>query len=241
MSMTLKYKAVSNVGSVRTNNEDMGYANGKLVRDIVTEGECAPPSAFAVADGMGGYEGGEIASEITVRSFAQALPEIFGLTSEDEVIAALKRWAKETNRLVLDTGSLREGLQDMGTTFVALVSLGGKLFLINIGDSRCYRLRGDVLKQLSTDHSERERTGDENVASNIIYNYLGNSPSDFFSDVTVLTPLAGDSYLLCSDGLSDLLTEDEIEANFLDPTRLVDMALEAGGRDNVTAITVDVS
>ncbi|MDE6649863.1 MAG: protein phosphatase 2C domain-containing protein [Muribaculaceae bacterium] len=240
MSMMLKYKAVSNVGCVRANNEDMGYANGKLVRDTLAEGCCEPPSAFAVADGMGGYEGGEIASEITVRSFAQALPAIFGLSSEDEVIAALKNWAKTANRLVLDTGELRTELREMGTTFVGLIFTGELLYMINIGDSRCYRLRNDVMKQMSTDHSERERTGNDAIASNVIYNYIGNTPSDFFSDVTVLTPIAGDIYLLCSDGLSDMLSEEEIEANFLDAESLVNLALKAGGRDNVTAITVEV-
>lgn len=238
--MNLNYKAFCDIGSVRNNNEDMGYANGKLVRDSTTEGSCTPPAAFAVADGMGGYEGGEIASEIVVRLFGKTSSEILKLEKEDEIIGSLKKWAKEANKMVLETGTLRPELSEMGNTFTGLIFISDQAFLINVGDSRCYRLRGDVMKQLSTDHSERERTGDAEVPKNLIYNFMGNTPADFFSDVSILNPIAGDIYLLCSDGLSDLLTDEEIEANFDNPAVLVDLAKKAGGYDNITAITIEV-
>lgn len=233
----MRYIAVSDVGCVRNNNEDMAYACGRLRRDGSSEGECEAPCAFAVADGMGGYEGGEVASEVVCRSFSSFM-SAFAPANEDEAITALKEWAREANSLVLDTAAVRPELAEMGTTFVGLVFAAGALLLINIGDSRCYRRRGGVLKQLSTDHSELERTGDPLTPSNLIYNFMGNHPDDFFSDVTLLRPSAGDVYLLCSDGLSDLVDYDAIEENAAEPATLVGMAKEAGGRDNITVVSI---
>lgn len=234
----MRYIAVSDVGCIRKNNEDMAYAVGRLIRDGRCEGECdAAVCAFAVADGMGGYEGGEVASEVVCRSFSSFMNG-FAPADENEAITALKEWAKEANGLVLDTAAVRPELAEMGTTFVGLVFAAGVLLLINIGDSRCYRRRGGILKQLSADHSERERTGDPQTPSNLIYNFMGNHPEDFFSDVTLLKPSAGDIYLICSDGLSDLVDSDSIEAHADDAAALVDMAKAAGGRDNITVITL---
>lgn len=243
MTESLTYEAVCDIGCVRSNNEDMAYAAGRLVRDGRLEGSVAiSPGlvvAFAVADGMGGYEGGEVASEIVSRSFAAF---ITGLDEKgnQNILVAIKDWAREANQLVLLTAGAREELAEMGSTFVGLILCDAKLWLVNIGDSRCYRFRQGVLKQMSTDHSERERTGNRNAPSNLIYNYMGNVPEDFISDVTVLEPLEGDVYLLCSDGLSDLVSEDEIETAVDSPERLVALAKEAGGRDNITAVCVRI-
>lgn len=220
----------------------MAYVAGKLIRDGETEGaieftEENPVVAFAVSDGMGGYEGGEVASEIVCRSFSSFIKK--GLPQEDsETIEAIKQWAVNANNLVLETGKLRPELSEMGTTFVGMIIDKKSLFIINIGDSRCYRLRNGVLKQLSTDHSERERTGNPNTPSNLIYNFLGNEPEDFFSDISIFEPMNGDSYLFCSDGLSDLVSDELIEENFFEPYKLVELAKEKGGRDNITVVTV---
>ncbi len=233
----MKYEAISDVGCVRKNNEDIAYAAGRLVRDDSLSGVTEAPCAFAVADGMGGYEGGEVASEIVARSFSSFVKD-FEPSDDNVAISALKSWARDANDLVLKTAGLRPELSEMGTTFVALIFTAVRLFLVNIGDSRCYRLRGGILKQISTDHSERERTGNPGAPSNLIYNYIGNCPEDFFCDVSLLTPIPGDIYLLCSDGLSDLLDNDTIETDAGDPQRLVELAKEAGGRDNITIVTV---
>lgn len=237
MSFVIKYQAVSDVGCMRQNNEDMAYAAGKLVRDSMECGETPIDgcSAFAVADGMGGYEGGEVASEIVCRSF-----RIFVKNNDGKIgIQQLKKWAVEANNLVLETARLRQELAEMGSTFVALLFNEAKLWMVNVGDSRCYRVRNGVLKQLSTDHSESERTGNADVPSNLIYNFMGNAPELFFSDVTELTPLPGDIYLLCSDGLSDMVEADEIEALASDPVNLTGKAKQAGGRDNITVISIE--
>ena len=240
----ISYFAISDIGYVRTNNEDMAYVAGKLIRDgeikgVVSFSEEIPTVAFAVADGMGGYEGGEVASEIVCRSFGSFIKK--GLPKEDsETIEAIKQWAVNANNLVLETGKLRPELSEMGTTFVGMIIDKNSLFIINIGDSRCYRLRNGILKQLSTDHSERERTGNPNTPSNLIYNFLGNYPQDFFSDISIYEPITGDSYMFCSDGLSDLVSDETIEENFFDFHKLIELAKEAGGRDNITLLNIQI-
>ncbi|MDE6498380.1 MAG: protein phosphatase 2C domain-containing protein [Muribaculaceae bacterium] len=243
MTGTIKFSALCDIGCVRTNNEDMVYAAGHLVRDGETGGSAevtaAQAAAWAVADGMGGYEGGEVASEIVCRSFASFM-KTFAPCNDNEGICALKNWAVETNSLVLSTADLRPELSEMGTTFVALVFAASGAYIINIGDSRCYRLRSGVLKQITTDHSERQLTGDTSVPSNLIYNFMGNSPDNFISDVAALTVLPGDVYLLCSDGLSDLVDDDTMEELAHDPATLVAAAKDRGGRDNISIIKVEI-
>ncbi|MDE6110175.1 MAG: protein phosphatase 2C domain-containing protein [Muribaculaceae bacterium] len=173
------------------------------------------------------------------RAFASFMNS-FNPSTPEEAVTALKSWAVETNLLVLDSARLRPELSEMGSTFVALVLAGCGTFLINIGDSRCYRLRSGVLKQISTDHSERQITGDATVPSNLIYNFMGNSPAAFISDVTTLTALPGDTFLLCSDGLSDLVDNDRIEELARDTDTLVEEAKARGGRDNISVISIEL-
>lgn len=243
MNGAVRFRAVCDMGCVRTNNEDMIYAAGRLLRDTSADGciaaDGSAPVAFAVADGMGGYEGGEVASEIVCRSFA-AFMNGFAPADAEAAVSALKGWAKEANRTVLSTASIRPELSEMGTTFIALVLTGAGAYLLNIGDSRCYRLRSGVLKQISTDHSERQRTGDSSVPSNLIYNFMGNRPEDFISDASVLTVIPGDRYLLCSDGLSDLVDDERIESLAHDPDALVEAAKAEGGRDNISVISIEL-
>ncbi len=239
MRTTILYEAVSDIGCVRTNNEDMAYVAGTILRDGDLAGSVNSSDgviAFSVADGMGGYEGGEIASEIVTRSFAQFVKNL--IDYKGEILTALKEWAVSANKLVLDSAAIRPELADMATTFIALILSNEKLWLINVGDSRCYRFRQGVLKQLSVDHSERNRTGNADIPSNLIYNYMGNHPADFISDVVSIIPKEGDIYLLCSDGLSDLVNDDAIEADIEYPQKLVELAKAASGGDNITLITL---
>lgn len=237
----IKYEAISDIGCVRTNNEDMAYVAGELVRDGFASGEVKADTCvgFAVADGMGGYEGGEIASEIVCRSFASFIKS---LPNEDEnsIINRIKAWAKEANNLVYESAALRPELSEMGTTFIALIWFAERFYMLNVGDSRCYRVRSGILKQLSTDHSERERTGNPDIPSNLIYNFMGLPSRDFFSDVTELIPIVGDKYILCSDGLSDFVDNDSIEMDAHRADLLVSRAKENGGKDNITVVRIEV-
>ena len=232
------------MGCVRQNNEDMILLNGELYRDesLTTEFSIDNLSRFAaiVADGMGGHEGGEFASELATQAFddfLSSLPE--GLTIE-QVIAHTKQWAVDTHQMINRKGEEMPQYLGMGTTFVGMFSYDGRVYTINIGDSRLYRYRNTILKQMSEDHSMRNLTGDMNQQSNLIYNSLGAGES-VFADVDDVTEkiLPDDYYIICSDGLSDMLTDEQIDA-ILDgggaAQDLIDAAKQAGGKDNVSVI-----
>lgn len=239
------FEVVSDVGCVRRNNEDMALAGGRFVRDAAWAGEldweAEGPAAFAVADGMGGYDGGEVASEIALRSLAEYVKTVPAGLGTSELVLSLKDWAVRTNRILLGAAAANARLAEMGTTLVALLGYEGKVATLHVGDSRIYRYRDGILKQLTTDHSERELTGDVAVPAHLIYNFLGNGGA-FFADVAVWDGqvFPGDRFLLCSDGLSDLLSDEEIarelQSAAAPAAALVQRAREAGGRDNVTVL-----
>lgn len=242
--MRVKFDVVSDVGCVRTNNEDMALAFGQQIRDgemsLDFEAPAGSRMTAIVADGMGGYDKGEVASEMATQSFnlfLQQLPE--GL-QEDDVKNEVKRWVEHINReiVIAAQGS------GMGCTFTGLFTYGEWAFLINIGDSRTYRLRYDLFKQLTTDHSERNRLDDPSLPSNLIYNALGIQ--DVFADISSIKLVDGDIYLVCSDGLTDMVDVETIESilnteNHVGARVLVEAAKHAGGEDNVTVLLFSVS
>ena len=141
----------------------------------------------------------------------------------------------------------------MGTTLTGLFGYGGRIYLINIGDSRTYRYRSGILKQMSRDHSMQEKYHDYSLPSNMIYNCLGGgSPvEEVFADLTDITDqvMDDDRYIVCSDGLSDMVADDDIEAiinrtlssntTSTDTVReLVEAAKKAGGKDNISILLV---
>lgn len=239
------FEAVSDVGCKRNKNEDMALVIDKLIRDDSLSGElkCTNDThvAFAIADGMGGYEGGEIASEIALRSLTEYIKTVPAKLSESDFIFSLKEWAAKVNGVILASAASNSRLSEMGTTLVAFICYEERLATVNIGDSRLYRFRDGVLKQLTTDHSERELTGNANVPPNLIYNFVGND-SCFFADVELRNGqvFSGDVFLLCSDGLSDMITDEEIslvlETGESITSTLVRKAKEAGGKDNVSVL-----
>jgi len=245
-------QAVSDVGCVRKNNEDMILLNGEYIRDEATvqRFELMQSSRFKalVADGMGGTEGGEFASEIALQAFEKFMdiaPE--GLSNEG-LSAAVTRWTMQTHQSILQKGVEFPQYNQMGTTLTGLFGYGDRIFMINIGDSRVYRYRSGILNQLTRDHSMRELHHDPTIASNLIYNCLGGGAPDAFADLTDITDrvLSDDRFIICSDGLSDMLTDDEIEAvvkQALEDGKEDNVALElaeaaktAGGRDNVSVL-----
>lgn len=247
--LSLKCRLVSDVGCIRANNEDMVLLNGELYRDesYGQEFELTPQMRFTacVADGMGGYEGGEIASELAARSFGRFIHALPSGLSHEELAAKVKIWVDETHQLLINEGIESPQYADMGTTLVGMFSYAEGVFMINIGDSRLYRYRSGILKQLSSDHSMRELTGDMSAPSNMIYNSLGGGTSAFadFIDLTGQL-LDEDVFLICSDGLSDMLTDEQIEEELqqeLAATRLVEAAKEAGGRDNISVMLLRVA
>lgn len=248
--MKIKYDVSSQTGPVRQNNEDMALVMGCLVRDDYQRSmvpmASRPRFSALVADGMGGYGGGEIASEMILKAFDNWLIALPDGLDDLQVIGELKQWFERINEQIITEGQKSAETTNMGCTLTGIFTYGPYDFMINAGDSRVYRYRYETLRQLSTDHSERERLNDPNVPSNIIYNAAGIPGA--FIDVTCLNTTAPiidqDIYVICSDGLCDMITDNQIEQILQaggSTRELVDAALQAGGRDNCTVITLNVA
>lgn len=208
---------------------------------------------YAVADGMGGHVGGAIASETAVETIAAAFR---ARSFEGRVRGELPRRATELAQAVqmANLAILRRALEEphltgMGTTMVATrFSLRKeRLYLAHVGDSRCYRIRGGAIRQLTTDHTMRE-LGLTGPHADHLSRALGVKP-EVTIDLLIARPELGDLYLLCSDGLTRMVPDDgEICATILEGEhdldlavqRLVDLANRRGGRDNITVVLVGV-
>ena len=235
----LKHHGVTHPGKVRQNNEDS-----------LLVGEGQDETLFVVADGIGGFEAGEVASSIAIDVLKDVAPSG---SLEDAII--------EANRRILAAAKGDEKLSGMGTTVVAM-RFGGTerepvAEISHVGDSRAYLLRDGDLKPITEDHSlvaELVRSGDltraqasEHPQKNLITRALG-AEEEVEVDTTVLPVRPGDRLILCSDGLSDMVPEtrmlDLLTSSELSPEEatqaLVSAALEAGGADNVTVVIVDV-
>jgi protein phosphatase len=237
--LLLEHHGVTDPGKVRKNNEDS-----------LLVGEGRDETLFAVADGIGGFEAGEVASSIAT----EALKELEPLSPLEDAI-------REANRRILAAARGDEKLSGMGTTVVAMRFGGTReeptAEISHVGDSRAYLLRGDDLKPVTEDHSlvaELVRSGDltraqasEHPQKNLITRALG-AEEEVDVDTAVLPVEAGDRLLLCSDGLSDMVPEtkmlDLLTSHPEDTEKtvhaLVRAALDAGGADNITVVVVDV-
>lgn len=246
--MIISCNLISDVGLKRTNNEDIVLLNGDFYRDnayqsTFTLNDNARMAAI-VADGMGGHAGGEFASELAAQSF-QTFVETLPATVDTATLHNLiKSWATDAHYMIKHKGEEMPQFYNMGTTFVGLLFYNGSVSWINIGDSRIYRFRDGILRQLSTDHSMREKKKDPTIPSNIIYNALGVGDS-VFADVEDITQkvIPGDKFIICSDGLSDMADDETIESvmeNGGSAPELVAAAKEAGGKDNVSVIVVEI-
>jgi len=230
---------LTHAGKVRQNNEDAL---------LVGEGE--DETLFVVADGIGGFEAGEVASSLAVDVLKDLQPD-----------EPFKAAIGEANRRIVAAGRGDEKLSGMGTTVVA-IRFGGKqgepvAEVAHVGDSRAYLMRGGDMNPITEDHSlvaELVRSGDltrdqaaEHPQKNLITRALG-ADEEVDVDTAILSVEAGDRILLCSDGLSDMVSEagiSEILAESPDhPERaargLLSAALDAGGNDNITVVVVDV-
>lgn len=239
MTIALRYAALSDVGLVRSNNQDSAYAG---------------PHLLLVADGMGGHAGGDIASSLAVASLAPLDGEAFG---SSEILERLGE-AIETARLELVRRAREDSeLSGMGTTVTALLRSGNKLAMAHMGDSRGYLLRGGRLSQVTKDHTFVQHlvdtgkiTADEaehHPQRSVVMRVLGDFDLDLSPDLSVREAHPGDRWLLCSDGLSGMVSLETIERTMVEnedvtacAERLVQLALRAGGSDNITCIVADV-
>jgi protein phosphatase len=210
-------------------------------------------SLFAVADGMGGHRGGEVASSIAI----DALQDAFDRNAFEGRVQAdgeVPRRARElaaavhmTNECVRSMALADRELSDMGTTLVAARFSPNKqrLYIGHVGDSRCYRLRRGKLRQLTTDHT-MAALGMKGPRSNDLFQAIGTSPGVMI-DLIVDKPQDDDIYMLCSDGLSKMLSDDRVREVLLQHEdletalySLIEEANDRGGNDNVTVIIVKV-
>jgi serine/threonine protein phosphatase PrpC len=246
MSLTLRTATASNPGLVRTNNEDSAYAGGRLL---------------AVADGVGGMPAGELASDIVIRVLAP-LGEAAGA---GEPLRALRDAIEEANRQIRAASEADPATEGMGTTITALLLVGEEpgrdaeaeeaMALLHVGDSRAYLVRDGELRQITKDDTFVQSLVDQGLISpEEARNHPQRSlitravQGQQVAPTTRMLPVqAGDRYLLCSDGLSDVVTDEAIGQtlqSYADPQhcveQLVKLALQAGAPDNVTAVLADV-
>ena len=239
MSLLLRSAARSDVGLIRSGNEDSAYAG---------------PDLLVVADGMGGHAAGELASATAVATIAEL--ETDGL-ADDDAVERLAEAVTETAERIADIIAAQPELAGMGTTVTALAWLDSpaRVALVHVGDSRAYLLRDGVLSQLTRDHTyvqtlvDAGRISPEDAAVHPRRNLLmrtidGVHPAE--PDISVREARLGDRYLVCSDGLSSVVSDEALLRllHLPDPTAvvtaLVDAALGGGAPDNVTCVVADV-
>jgi PPM family protein phosphatase len=236
MTLALRFVARSDVGLVREGNEDSGYAG---------------PFLLAVADGMGGHAAGEVASSVALSTLATLEDDV----PSTELLDALAGAVNEANAAISDMVEKHPQLDGMGTTLTALLWSGRRLGLVHVGDSRAYLLRGNQIRQITHDHTFVQQLQDEGRITaeeaavhpqrSLLLRCL-DGRSNPEPDLSVREVLLGDRYLVCSDGLSGVVSDEQLaEALAGDDLAtvadtLVELALRAGGPDNITCVVADV-
>ena len=236
MTLVLRYSARSDRGLVRQNNQDAVYAGPRLL---------------ALADGMGGHAAGEVASSLVISALAP-------LDDDDPATtccASCTRPPSRATRRSTGTCWRRPDLEGMGTTLTAILFKGTRLGLVHVGDSRAYQLRDGMLTQITKDDTFVQSLIDEGrITEEEAHTHPQRSlllraitGQDVDPSLTVREARPGDRYLLCSDGLSGVVSDETLAntlSTYTDPRecadRLIDLALRGGGPDNITCIVADV-
>ncbi len=268
LPLAVQSYGLSHPGRVRPNNEDV-FVVGELARTLIDRHTNVPQPdethsrhrghVLLVADGVGGHEAGDVASRLgtacveefllnTFRRFAAA-PSADGQSALRELQAALLR----ADARLFDAADRHPQWRGMGTTLTMAIASGRRLFVAHAGDSRCYLYSGGSLRQLTSDHTfaaDMARSGlitraeqDHHPWRHVVTNLLGGSEHGVRAEVHLLDLHPGDVLLLCTDGLTEMLTDAAIAAVLAaeaDPQgacrRLIDEANRSGGVDNVTAV-----
>jgi len=239
MTLALRFAARSDVGLLRSNNQDSAFAG---------------PHLLVVADGMGGHAGGDVASSVAVAHLAPLDDEAHG---PDDSLDELSRAMDEAHDELLARVADNPELAGLGTTVTAILRSGNKLAMAHIGDSRAYLMREGVLSQVTTDHSFVQHlvnTGkitaeeaERHPQRSVLLRVLGDFDMEIVPDFSVRETRAGDRWLLCSDGLSGVVSAETIAETLAEVTdigacadQLVQLALRGGGPDNVTVVLGDL-
>ena len=244
----LEISAASRIGCVRHNNEDMILVRDHYIRDDEYHTHISLSETdrciWAVADGMGGHRMGEVASGDTLHNlqfFFNDIPSGLDISTFNESIIG---WLDSINCILDSKGKADDSYKGMGTTLVALAYYEGEFYSMNCGDSRLYRFRDGDVVQLTTDHSLSCLMGDEKHSS-VITNCIGGGCTSSYIDMVQLTPdvHAGDVFLICSDGLTDMMSDHRLAILLSeDPNAdaLCDAAIERGGFDNVSVCLIKI-
>jgi protein phosphatase len=236
MTLVLRYSARSDRGLVRQNNQDAVYAGPRLL---------------ALADGMGGHAAGEVASSLVIAALAPLDEDDPG----DDLLAELRNATVEGNAAITRHVAEAPDLEGMGTTLTAILFAGNKLGLVHIGDSRAYQLRDGYLTQITKDDTFVQSLIDEGRITeeeahthpqrSLLLRAITGQEVD--PSLTIREARAGDRFLLCSDGLSGVVSDETLAETlqaYRDPRecadRMIELALRGGGPDNITCIVADV-
>lgn len=238
MPLTVNFAARSDVGLVRSANQDSGYAGAHLL---------------ILADGMGGPAGGDIASSVAVAHLVHLDED---LPAADDLLPSLRKALIDAHDELEARAEADPDLAGLGTTCIAMLRSENKIAMVHIGDSRAYLLRDDVLTQVTTDHTFVQHLVDigritpeqaeRHPQRSVLLRVLGDTDGDVILDESVREARPGDRWLLCSDGLSGVVSADtlaETLAAVPDPgqcaDQLIDLALRGGGPDNITCVIAD--
>jgi PPM family protein phosphatase len=240
-SLTLRYAVASDVGQRRDANEDSVYTSSRLL---------------AVADGMGGHVAGEVASSAAIAAVTDLDQRLAEGSAEADLPEALSGMVADAARRLSTLAEEDPALQGMGTTLTALLWDGTRFLVAHVGDSRAYRLREGDLEQITRDHTVVQELVDQGRItpeaamthpSRSVLTRALQSGGEADPDVFALEARAGDRYLICSDGLSDVVPSEllrEVLAAVADPSavvrKLVELANAGGGPDNITCVVADV-
>ncbi|EHQ28358.1 PP2C family protein-serine/threonine phosphatase [Mucilaginibacter paludis] len=244
--MNFSIEAICDIGVVRQNNEDMILIGDQVIRDDSAEYAIDAGERnfmIAVSDGMGGHQAGEVASETVLQRMKLAVSGLGNALNPEQLKTYFEVKIKETHQELNAMGEANPAYYKLGATFTSLFIYNKKAFIINIGDSRLYRLRGGLLAQLTNDHSLSDWLNNSDIPRNILANAFGGGVQQIYFDFEETNLLDGDTLLLCSDGLSGELTFDEIETMLAstDPLSvMVNRARANGGRDNISAIKIGI-
>ncbi|MEU8268595.1 Stp1/IreP family PP2C-type Ser/Thr phosphatase, partial [Sphaerisporangium sp. NPDC049002] len=237
MTIALRYAARSDVGLLREGNEDSAYASPRLL---------------AVADGMGGHAHGEVASSVAITAMSSLDRDASG----GDLLSAIEAAVRDANRKLHEMVGRDPSLKGMGTTLTAMLWSGTRVALVHVGDSRAYLLRNGELYQITHDHTlvqslvDDGRITQEEAASHpqrsILLRALDGS-GEVDPDLSLREAQVNDRYLLCSDGLSSVVSAETLHHTLTtveEPDsvvrQLIDLANRGGGPDNITCIVADV-
>ena len=253
------FAVCSHIGLVRKNNEDNFYCNGEILtrEKFSLDGTVENPCIFAVCDGMGGEEHGELASLTAVKVLGEQAEKIKSAALSNNPDEAVQAFITEANNKICNI--MRENSFRMGTTIALVVISYNSVMAYNIGDSRIYKFSNGVLSQISEDHTMAQQkikmgllTPEEarqDKSKHVLTRCLGVFEDEMVLTPNIISPLNIDKelrLLLCSDGLTDMLSDLQIQEILRsnDDSKsavnvLVDSALKNGGRDNITCLVID--